>query len=108
VVDVAVLVVASVRATNTLVVLGREGVKRPIVDGDGVLVGCRVVVALVGEVDESGAISVEGKVFGLWRFCAVSSASRSADDVLIGFFVVTIVSGIQSYFLCLVTSSLHA
>ena len=39
-----------------------------VVDGDGVLVVCRVLVALVGDLDHSGSIDVEGKLVGL---CAV-------------------------------------
>ena len=88
VIDVAVLVVAGVRATNTLVVRW-ECVKRPVVgcmfdgghvfaegvavdvmraraghqflshvvDGDNVLVICRVLVALGGDADESESIT---------------------------------------------------
>jgi hypothetical protein len=40
---------------------------RHVVDGDHVLVVCRVLVALVGDVDESGGIDVEGELFG--RVC---------------------------------------
>ena len=36
-----------------------------IVDGDGVLVGCGVLVALGGDFDESGSIDVERKLFSL-------------------------------------------
>jgi hypothetical protein len=36
-----------------------------VVDGNAVLVGCGVLVALVGDVDESGGIDVEGELFGL-------------------------------------------
>ncbi|WP_458208857.1 hypothetical protein [Haladaptatus sp. NG-SE-30] len=39
-----------------------------VVDGDGVLVGCGVLVALVGDFNESGGIDVEGKLFGLCAF----------------------------------------
>ena len=38
------------------------------VDGESVLVGCRVLVALVGDFDESGGIDVEEKLFGLCAF----------------------------------------
>jgi hypothetical protein len=40
----------------------------PVVDGDGVLVFSGVLVALVGDVDESGGIDIEGKLFGLCTF----------------------------------------
>ena len=36
-----------------------------VVDGDCVLVRFGVLVALVSDVDESGGIDVEGKLFGL-------------------------------------------
>ncbi len=39
-----------------------------VVDGDGILVGCRALVALVGDVDESGGIGVEGELVGLCAF----------------------------------------
>ncbi len=99
VIDIAVLVVARVRATGTLVVR-RERIERSIVDyvlngshvlaesvavdvmraraghqflghvvdGNGVLVVFGVLVALVGDSEESGGIDVEGELFGL---CAV-------------------------------------
>ncbi|MCO8256542.1 hypothetical protein NKF26_22245 [Haladaptatus sp. AB618] len=38
-----------------------------IVAGGGVLVGCGVLVALVGDFDESGGIDVEGKSFDLYN-----------------------------------------
>ncbi len=113
VIDVAVFVVPSVRATDTLVVvvLRWEGVERPVVgcvfdgghvfaegaavdvigartghqvfghvvEGDCVLVGSGVVVAPIGDFDESGGIDVEGKLFTLCAFRAVSSASSAAD-----------------------------
>jgi hypothetical protein len=45
-----------------------------VVDGDGVVVGCGLVVALVGDVDESGGIDVEGKLVGLCAFlCCLGS-----------------------------------
>ncbi len=49
-----------------------------VVDGDCVLVGCGLVVALVGDVDESGGISKKN-CSACARFCAVSSASWGAD-----------------------------
>jgi hypothetical protein len=39
-----------------------------VVDGDSVLVGCGLVVALVGNCNESGRIGVEGKLFPLGAF----------------------------------------
>ncbi|GKZ15345.1 hypothetical protein HAL_32260 [Haladaptatus sp. T7] len=39
-----------------------------VVDGDGVLMVCGVLVALGGDVDESGGIDVEGTLFGLCAF----------------------------------------
>ena len=39
-----------------------------VVDGDSVLVGCGVLVALVGDANESGGIDVEDKLFGLCAF----------------------------------------
>ena len=44
-----------------------------VVDGYGVLVVCRLVVALIGNFDESGGIDVEGKLF---RTVRVSVPSR--------------------------------
>ena len=107
-IDIAVRVVAGVRTTDTLVVLGGESVERPVVgcvldgghvftecvavdvvragtghqvfshvvDGNGVLVGCRVLVALVGDVDESGGIDVEGELVGLCAFLCCLSRIR--------------------------------
>ncbi len=115
-IDVAVLVVAGIRATDTLVfvvfVLGGEHLERAVisrvldgghvfaegvavdvmwagtrhrgvshvVDGDHVLVGFGILVTLVGDVDESGGIDVEGEPFPLCAFHAVSSASSSLGD----------------------------
>jgi hypothetical protein len=39
-----------------------------VVDGNGGLVGCGVLVILVSDVDESRGIDVEGKLFGLCAF----------------------------------------
>ncbi len=39
-----------------------------VVDGDHVLVVCGVLVALIGDVDESGGIDVEGELFPLCAF----------------------------------------
>ncbi|WP_435159077.1 hypothetical protein [Haladaptatus sp. DFWS20] len=41
---------------------------RHVVDGDCVLVDCGVLVALVGDLDESGGIDVEGELVGLCAF----------------------------------------
>ena len=41
---------------------------RHVVDGDGVLVVCGLVVALGGDADESRAFDVEGELFGLCAF----------------------------------------
>jgi hypothetical protein len=93
VIDIAVRVVASVRATDTLILVFRwerrqsvvvrrgfdgghvlaEGASvnvvragaghqfvSHVVDGDSVLVGCGILVALIGDLDESGDIDVEG------------------------------------------------
>ncbi len=107
VIDVAVLVVASVRATDTLV-LRWECVEHPVirrvfdgghmfakgvavdvmraraghqflghvVDGEGVLVGCGVLVALVGDFTNPGVSTSKASYSACARFCAVSSASR--------------------------------
>jgi hypothetical protein len=114
VIDIAVFVVASVRATDTLVfVLGRECVERSVVgcvfdggrvfaegvvvdvvraraghqvagyvvDGDHVVVVCGILVALVGELNESGGIGVEGELFGLCAFlCRLGSLWRDVTE----------------------------
>ncbi|ODR79860.1 hypothetical protein BG842_04940 [Haladaptatus sp. W1] len=38
---------------------------RDVIDGNSVLVGCGLVVALVADVNESGGIDVEGELVGL-------------------------------------------
>ena len=50
-----------------------------VVDGDGVLVVCGVLVALVGDFDESGGIDVEGKLFGLCAF--LSDFEKYCDGI---------------------------
>ncbi|ODR79402.1 hypothetical protein BG842_06950 [Haladaptatus sp. W1] len=46
-----------------------------VVDGNSVLVGCGVLVALVGDVNESGGIDVEGELVGLCAllYCLVTN-----------------------------------
>ncbi len=50
-----------------------------VVDGDGVLVVCGVLVALGGDFDESGGIDVEGKLFGLCAFLCRLGSFKAAD-----------------------------
>jgi hypothetical protein len=52
---------------------------RHVVDGDCVLVGSGVLVALVGDVDESGGIGVEGKLFGLCAFLCRLVSFKSCE-----------------------------
>ncbi|WP_231190104.1 hypothetical protein [Haladaptatus sp. DYF46] len=52
-----------------------------VVDGDGVLVVFRVLVALVGAFNESGGIDVERELFGLCAFLCRLDTSKTADVV---------------------------
>ncbi len=57
-----------------------------VVDGDCVLVVCRVLVALSGDFDHSGASTSTENCSACVRCCAVSSASRAADGFVLRVF----------------------
>ncbi|EFW91136.1 hypothetical protein ZOD2009_16141 [Haladaptatus paucihalophilus DX253] len=50
-----------------------------VVDGNHVLVGFGLIVALVGDSEESGGIDVEGKLFGLCAFLCRLVSFKGCD-----------------------------